>query len=151
MKRENKNLFEEMHFDGIEYAQNCLKETETKLNRNKIGIIISLIVPVINVIVMMLAEKYNWGDSMITLWIITACVAYIVGGGLLDAIKMVWKVTMIGWFIIPVFPVDIATAFVAFCTAGVVALFLPIVFILLNRYQLVKDKKAAEEYLACCH
>lgn len=150
MRKEKKEFFEEMRFDDVLFAQNTLKECEEKLKRNKIGVIVSLIVPVFDVIVSMILEKMNMGDTALTYWIIAAVVAYIIGGGIMSSLKMVWKTTVFSWFIIPVFPVDLCVAFVAFCTAGAAALFLPIVFVLMTRYQIGKDKKAAEEYLACC-
>lgn len=150
MRKENKAFFEEMRFDDVLFAQNTLKECEGKLNRNKIGVVVSLLVPVFDVIVSLILEKMNNGDAAFTWWFIAAIVAYVIGGGLMSSLKMVWKTTVFSWFIIPIFPIDACVAIVAFCTAGAVALFLPIVFVLMTRYQLSKDKKAAEAYLRCC-
>ena len=126
------------------------QECEKKLNRNKIGIIVSLLVPVFDIIVGVLFEKLNMGDGALAAWIGAAVIAYLIGGGLTSALKMFWRVTMISWFIIPIFPIDLFVGGVGFCLAGSIALFLPIVFVLLTRYQISKDKKAAEEYLVCC-
>lgn len=150
MRNEGTKLFEEMTFDDVLFAQNTLEECETKLNRNKIGMIFAAAVPVIDMFATVIMDKLGMIDSVIGVWIAIAVVAYLIGGGLGKSLKMVWKVTTIGWFIIPIFPIDLGIAATALCMSGAVALFLPIVFVFLTRIQIGRNKKAAEQYLACC-
>lgn len=150
MRNKRAKLFEDMQFDNALFAQNTLQECEEKLNRNKIGMIVAALVPVVDVIITMLFEALGMGDAAFGAWVAAAVVAYLIGGGLGKSLKMVWKVTTVAWFILPIFPIDLGVAAAAFCLSGGVALFLPITFVFLTRMQINRDKKAAEQYLACC-
>lgn len=150
MRNENKTLFNEMRFDDVQYARNTLTECDKKLARNKIGIIVALIVPVFDIIMATIFEKFGMTDSPIGIWIVAALVAYIIGGGLKASLKMVWRVTMVSWWLIPIFPIDLAIGATAFMMSGAIALFLPIVFVLLSRMQISKDRDAAQRYMDCC-
>ena len=150
MRNERRELFEEMTFDNVLFAQNTLEECETKLNRNKLGMIVAAVVPVFDVIATAIMENLGMGDSAFGVWFAAAVLAYLIGGGLGKSLKMVCRVTTVAWFIFPIFPIDLGIAAAAFCMSGAVALFLPIVFVFLTRIQISRDKKTAEQYLACC-
>ena len=149
MTKEKKPLFEKMVFDDAQYAQTILSDCETKLERNKIGIIVALLVPIIDIIIAVISSLSEVGIDLFSFFFMLAVVSYIVGGGLKMALKLVWKVTSISWFVIPIFPIDLAIAAVAFFISGAVALFLPVVFVLMTRYQLTQDRDAAKQYLSC--
>ena len=75
---------------------------------NQIRILIGFVISLIAIVFTALAI---WGnpdnkDAFIILAIFLALPSYIIGGGILNALKVVWKITKIGWFLIPVFPAD---------------------------------------------
>lgn len=150
MKKERREFFEEMTFDDALFAQNTLEECDRKLNRNKIGIIVSLLVPVLDIITTVICENLGMRDSVFGIWCAFAVAAYLIGGGLKSSLKMVWNVTYHSWLLLPIFPMDLCIGAAGFCMSGAVALFLPIIFVLLTRHQINCDKAAAEQYLACC-
>ena len=124
-----------------------MSDCDKKLKRNTIGLIIGALVPVIDAIATVVLTKLDNGDAAVGVWFAVALVAYILGGGLGSAIKFVFKLSHIAWLIFPIFPVDIAIAGIVFFIAGGVALFLPVVFILMARHQLKLNKNAAEYLL----
>ena len=56
-----------------------------------------------------------------------ALASYVIGGGLLAAVSFSWSIAKFGWFIIPVFPVDIITGLCGFFLGVYVFLFVPII------------------------
>ena len=141
MKKEKKPLFEQVQFADAVAAQAFITDSEKKLARGKIGLIVAALVPVFDIII---ANILSDGDVAVGLWFVAAIAAYIVGGGLGSALKFVLKLTYYCWVFFPIFPIDFAIAIFAFFMAGAVALFLPVVFVLLTQHQLKKNKEAAE-------
>ena len=146
-------LFEEMEFNDAAYAKTVLAEADKKLKRNTIAIGCAIAATVLDfTLVLWLSEKF-FGDDLLTgciiFWAIFAGVAFAIGGGFTRALKMVWKIAEFTWFIIPTFPIDLIFGISGFIVAGIMALLFPVVFVLANRVQLSKDKKAAEQYLSC--
>lgn len=148
-QEEKKQVFTEMRFDDAQYAQLVVEECNVKMKRNLIGIIISLFVPIIDAIVLTFVNDDN---LVIVLGIIAVVLigTYLIGGGLSYALKTLWRVTRFSFFVIPIFPINLLIAWIAVGFTGLVAIFLPIVFILFNRYQIYKDRKAARTFLECC-
>lgn len=147
MKKEKKQLFEQEQFADAVAAQAYLTDCNKKLERSKIGLIVAALVPVIDAIAASILNKMGNGDAAFGVWLVVAIVAYLIGGGLGTALKLVLRVTSVAWFIFPIFPIDIAIAIGAFCIAGAVALFLPVIFVLMARHQLKLNKEAAEYIL----
>ena len=59
----------------------------------------------------------TWGGSL---------ASYIIGGGFGTALKWAWGVAKIGWFLVPVFPVDICTGMIGLVLGLLGLLFLPV-------------------------
>ena len=146
-------LFEEKQFNDVAYAKAVLAEADAKLNRNTIGIVCAVAATVLDfTVVNWLANKLFANDPVMGICLFTvilAAIAFGVGGGFSMALKMVWKIGKIAWFLMPICPVDLILGAWAFVVAGIAALWCPVVFVLANRIQLSKDKKAAERYLGC--
>lgn len=152
MKKEKPKFYEEMVFDDVQYAKNAYDNCTKKLQKNKIGIIVSLFAPVVGIIFMNLMSS---GDTDPFVWLfiptgIVAVISYIIGGGLLTALKIIWKVTSIAFWVVPTWLFGAIAAWVAFCLTCFVACWFPVVIVLIERYFISKDRKAAEEYLNCC-
>ncbi len=149
MAKEKKTLFEEMEFTDANIAKETLDKCEEKLSRNKIGVIVALLVPVLDIAIPTILMALGAAEDVgFTIWIIVALAAYLIGGGLLPALKLVWRVTWFAFVIIPIFPIDFLIGAVAFCISGAIALFLPIIFVLMTKHQITMDRDAAKAYLA---
>ena len=56
-----------------------------------------------------------------------------------------------GWFIIPVFPMDVFVGITAFCVVAWLFCCVPSLFVFVNMRQISKEKAEAEEYLKYCN
>ena len=100
------------------------------------AIILSLLVPIIDFVLFWIFEQLGCGDITIGVCVVVAVIVYLLCGGLWPALRMVWNATTIVLGIIPFFPFNLLFAAAAFCITGAIAVFLPIVFVLWNRYGL---------------
>ncbi|MCR4902623.1 MAG: hypothetical protein K6A23_07185 [Butyrivibrio sp.] len=141
-----KNLFNSITFDNTAYAQQILNESESKLKRVKIGLIIAAITSVISIIGYT-ATNNNLSTILMLVSLIGSLVSYIIGGGFMNALSWGVKIGKIGWIIMP-FPVDIVTGLTASLFAILVFLFLPVIFVLLSYFQTKKDFDTAFMYLS---
>jgi hypothetical protein len=99
------------------------------MNRLKIAQYIALAASVCNVLGFLLDNKgigksISLGVGVMTCGLLATVVAYCFGG-LLTALKMIWKVGKIGWVF--VFPLNIFTGCVTMLLAAVVLVCLPII------------------------
>lgn len=147
MKKEKQPFFEQISFNNEEEAKQYCADCRNKLERGKIGLIVAAIVPVVDILLSTLFNRLGISDVSVAVIFIAPIIAYIVGGGLKSALKFVFKVTRVGWIIIPIFPIDIAIAIIVFCISGGVAIFLPIIFVFLAQHQLKMNMQGAQAYL----
>lgn len=158
MAKEKKTLFTKMEFNNAQYAMDVKAKSEAKLARVKVGLIIAAIAQfawVISFAFPHMPELLVDGVCIIAL--VGTVAGYIVGGGLLAALKFTWKfATTIGWFgwVCVPFPVDIFTGIMltglALIMIPILFIFIPLGLVFLNFIQVRKDYKAAEEYLKYC-
>ncbi len=154
MKREKKGLFDERVFEDVAVAQIVADSYESAKQKNKIGLIIGIFVPVIDFVFGVLLTEFPalcFGMDSFLVWFlgafIFAVIAYLISGTFGKAMKFVWRVTTIGWVILPIFPLDVIVAWVAFALSGMLALVLPFLVILVERFQINKDYKQAKRFL----
>lgn len=147
MSNEKKAFFEEVSLSDAMAAQTLKDECERKLERGKIGMWVAAAVPLIDALCVWILMSLELDDLLLAVLVVVALAAYILGGGLVSALKMVWKVTWTAYRIIPIFPWDLLVGFCALAFAGGIALMFPIIFVLLSRYQLTMNKEAAEKFL----
>lgn len=147
MAREREEVFETPQFNDAKYAQDVKENAERKLQRIKIGLIISLVSTVSSVLLFM--ELTPFSDILFFLSFFGSIVAYMVGGGIGMAIKSAWKVAKIGWLITP-FPIDIFTGLAAMMFSILGFFFIPLLFVAMNYDQYKKEYKEATEYLKYC-
>lgn len=130
-----KQLFEEMQFDSYQCAVDFRKDA---------------------------VERYNKANSVFKLsiigsfipWLLMGIPTLIIGilcykktGGLKQAFSWGWKLAQFGWFIIPVFPIDLAVGLVTLLVVPYFLLFCPAVLVYIFRRQAKKDIEQADEYL----
>ena len=128
----------------IIYEQADQSEALTNL-----GIIFSLIATTLDfTVVPTYAEKLFKDDQLlgsIVFWLILALVSFIIGGGFRTAIKTVVRITEIAWHLIPFFPIDLFIAAIAFVAVACLSLWFPVIFVIINRIQISKDKRIQYE------
>ena len=147
-KKQKEKLFEEVQFQDIERAKREVEFAKINQIRILIGFVFSLIAIVCTALMI-------WGDpekasSFACAAIVLAVPSYIIGGGIFKALGVAWKITKIGWFLIPVFPADVLIAIACFFFAVVGLLFVPVIFVGINYVQHKRTLEAATSYLAQC-
>ena len=147
-KKQMEILFEEVQFQDVERAKRAVAFAKINQIRILIGFVFSLIAVVFTALML-------WGNpeqqtTFMGVAIFLAIPSYIIGGGIFKALKVAWKITKIGWFLIPVFPADILIALACFIFAVFGLLFVPVIFVGINYVQHKKTLDAATSYLAQC-
>ena len=66
------------------------------------------------------------------------------------ALKVAWKICVVGWYVVPIYLVDIIVALIAFGISLMWFLFVPVLFVWINYHQICKNHDAAEKYLSYC-
>lgn len=140
-KKQKEKLFEEIQIQDMEKAKRIYKLAKINQTRILIGFIISVIAMIFTAIAI-------WGNGSTTIPVLLAFPAYLIGGGIFKALKVAWKITKIGWFLIPMFPADVLIAMVCFIFAVVGLLFVPVIFVGINYVEHKKTLDAAISYLA---
>ena len=115
-----------------------MKEAEKNIGIFKEGslyIILPGLVPAIDIALAFLVSMITDNDD-IKLWICigVAVIVYCICGGLMTAIKMIWKATINSYLFIPLFPIDFLVAAFAAIITIMIAVFFPVVIILWNRH-----------------
>lgn len=147
-QKQKEKLFEEVQFQDIERAKREVKFAKINQIRILIGFIFSLVAIVFTAL-MLWGNKENT-SMYATIAILLAVPSYIIGGGIFKALKVAWKITKIGWFLIPVFPADVLIALACFFFAVIGLLFVPVIFVGINYVQHKRTLDAATSYLAQC-
>lgn len=153
-RKGNKQLIEHMQFNDYAYAKSIYDNSEAKLGRIKIGLIISAVATLSSALFFGLGPNADPSLDMLILSflgvsVVGSIVAYIVGGGFGIALRIAKKLAIFGWFILP-FPVDIATGICTLFFSIFGFFFIPIVFVVLNYIQTRIDMKEAKEYMSFC-
>ena len=108
------NSFNDAAFNFAQRSQEEWEKKNRKLSRIKKGLIIAAIAQAIFILIYILDTSgiLIFDDFLFIIYLITTIAAYIIGGGLLGAIRKCWKIAkklfFIGWICVP-FPMDIFT------------------------------------------
>lgn len=135
-----KQLFEEMKFDNYQYALDVKKDAENRLAKANSVFKLSIIGSVFGI----------FGNRFLLLFIpaiIISIICYKKIGGFKTVFSWGWKLAQIGWFIVPVFPVDLLVGLLFFIAVPYFFLLHPIVLVYIFKKQAQKDIKQADEYL----
>ncbi len=147
-KRQKEKLIEEIQFQDVERAQRTVARAKSKQIRILIGLGLALIATIL-ALIGMFGNAENGTVYLGFGWML-AVPAYLIGGGIKNVLKLAWKITKIGWFIIPVFPADFLIAFLCFVFSIFGLLCIPVIFVGINYMQHQKTLDAAISYLAQC-
>lgn len=136
------NLIEETVFESVEKAQREVKFAKVNMIRTLVGTAFAVLSTVFLLVALFGGNSQYYGIA-----VLPAVPAYLIGGGIGKAIKAAWKITKIGWCLIPVFPVDVILSIAFFFLALLMFLFVPIIFVGLNYVEHKRALNAAESYL----
>lgn len=142
-KKEEVKLIEDAVFDSVEKAQREVKFAKINMIRTLIGAAFAVLSTVL-----LLIALFGKDSNYYMYAALPAIPAYLIGGGIGKAVKAAWKITKIGWFLIPVFPADVLLAIAFFILSLFVFFYLPIIFVGLNYVEHKRAYNAAQAYLA---
>ncbi|MBQ4261987.1 MAG: hypothetical protein II709_08905, partial [Ruminococcus sp.] len=120
-------LIEEAVFESVETAQREVKFAKVNMIRTLIGTAFAVLSTIL-----LLIALFGQDSQYYVFAALPAIPAYLIGGGIGKAVKAAWKITKIGWFLIPVFPADVLLAIAFFFLSLFVFFYLPIIFVGLN-------------------
>lgn len=142
----------ENEFADYQSAAFAKQKAEERLANMKKAVIMSLIAQIAVYACPIIFTMIN--EELVFVGLIAgfafSVVAYCMAGGLGWLIQLIVKIGQIGWFIIPLFPIDLLFAFMGICISGAMILFFPIVTIGVLYLMTKHDYKKADEYLNFC-
>ena len=137
-----KQLFEEMKFDNYQYALDVKKDAEEKLEKANSVFKLSILGSILGIFGSFI---FNGVPGVIGLVIGIIC--YKKTGGLKKAFSWGWKLAKFGWFMVPIFPIDLMIGFAFLISVPYFFLFCPALLINILKKQAKKDIEQADEYL----
>ena len=145
-RKENAKLFETVQIKNLQHAKRMVALAKA----NQIRILIGLVLAVIATGFTICGLKGMGKDPTMTCMtgFIIAVPAYLIGGGIFKALGFAWKIAKFGWFLVPVFPVDLMIGFLCLFYSVFCLMFVPIFFVGMNFIQHKKTLDAARDYLA---
>ena len=148
MAKQKKPLIENLTFDNAMYAQETLDKAKTKLEKSKLGLIVSGVASVFGLIGLFVGTT-ALGTIFCIIAIAGAIASYIMAGGFGIAVKTAGKLAKFGWYMAP-FPFDIVICIFTFIFAVFAFFCVPVIFVFITRLQQKRTIKNAEEYLRFC-
>ena len=152
MAKTKEKIFTDMVFNDAVYAKKIYDETDIRMKRNTIAIGCSIVATILDFVLAPNLAGIFFKDDLffgsLVFWAVFAAVVFAIGGGFKNALSTCVKIGKIVWFVIPIFPADIIIGLSFGLTALILVLWFPIVFVLINRVQISKDRKAAAQYMS---
>lgn len=138
---------EVLEFASVKEAEQTKAKCEKKMEKYPLARLIAIIASVCGVLGGIGMMKGGILMLLTTPAVLGAIATYVLIGGLGAGIKAAGRIAKAGWYLIPIFPVDIFVLIFAFVIA-IYALFLVPALILRSIHkEIVADMQAAEEYL----
>lgn len=114
MKKEREQFFENININDAAMAQVVVEETRSNIEKANKGIKVGLVAMAIMLVIGILPSGYGFLSIISAIlqwaWLATLIMTYVWGGGFKQALAIGWKVAKVAWFVVPVFPLDIAIA-----------------------------------------
>lgn len=153
-EKKKASLFETEILDGEEAAKELYERNTKKLERCKLGLIVAVIASVVGGIGLAMQFELislpllieNVIETLLPFAIIGSAISYILAGGILTAIRYSFRIAEFGWFLIPIFPIDLCIGFLALAFSIMTFIYVPIVSVGINYVQTKKNIEQAELY-----
>lgn len=117
-RKKKSHLFEDTTFEGGDAAQEFLDKNAATMKRSKLGLQIAVIASIFGVFCLMLAFDVVSIDlpipienAMLLICLGGSLVSYVMAGGILKSIRYSFRIAIVGWFIVPVFPFDLCIGY----------------------------------------
>lgn len=153
-RNKKSHLFEETTFEGSDAAQEFLDKNAATMKRSKLGLQIAIIASVFGVICLLLAFDVVSIDlpipvenAMLLICLVGSLISYAIAGGILKSIRCSFRIAIVGWCIIPIFPINLCIGLLALMLSVLTFIFVPIVSIGINYVQTKKDIEDAELFI----
>lgn len=144
------SLFATEFIESEDAAHEIVERNNQKLDRCQKGVMIAGIASLCWVIFYFLSD-HNFPEVLLCVLsavaIASAIISYVFAGGILLAVKTMFKLAKIGWYIVPFFFLDLAAAAVGLAIGLAALIYLPIIYVGLSYIQTRKNIKEAEIYL----
>lgn len=153
-RKKKSHLFEETTFEGRDAAQEFLDKNAATMKRSKLGLQVAVIASIFGVFCLMLAFDVVSIDlpipienAMLLICLGGSLVSYVMAGGILKSIRYSFRIAIVGWCIIPIFPIDLCIGLMALMLSILAFIFVPIVSVGINYVQTKKDIEDAELFI----
>ncbi len=147
-KRENKKLIQHYEFNSYAEAKDMVAASEKRLKRILIGLAIAAVSSCMTAYALF-ANPAN-PEFFYAPALLLGFLSYIIGGGFGKAFHAAKKLAVFGWFVVPVFPVDLFLMLATVPIAIFCFFMFPVVFVFLNYLQNKADYQDAKKYLSYC-
>lgn len=147
-KKNQRALIETIQFKDVERAKRAVSFAQINQIRILIGLAISLVAT--GLAAYGIFGNTEFPEMFLAGAVCLAIPAYLIGGGIGNVFKIAWNITVMGWYMIPIFPLDVAMALVFFVISLLGLCLVPVIFVGLNFIQQKKTLDAARCYLAQC-
>ena len=144
--RKNHKVIQHAQFDSYAQAQDMVNAAQKRVTRIFIGMVIAAISTGLTAYAF-LAKPDSAANCYFYAFLLSFP-AYLIGGGLGKAIRSAWNLAVVGWFLIPFFPIDLFLGAAAFFAALLCFCFVPLVFVLINYCQNAADLREARKYMS---
>lgn len=84
---------------------------------------------------------------MLLICLVGSLISYAIAGGILKSIRYSFRIAIVGWCIIPIFPINLCIGLLALMLSVLTFIFVPIVSIGINYVQTKKDIEDAELFI----
>ncbi len=146
MRKKKKQLIEHAQFNSYAQAKDMVDQSKRRVTRIRIGLIIAAIASCLTAFGIFghPANPATFYGSAFLLSI----PAYIIGGGFGKALRAAKNLAVFGWFVVPVFPIDLLLLLFTMPLALFCFFLVPVVFVFLNYVQNNADYKEAKKYMS---
>ena len=141
-----KQFFEEMQFDDYQYALDVKKDAEERLAKANSVFKLSVITTIVGILVFGL--RYLLIPKIILIaTIIVNVMCYMKMGKIKTILGWVLKLATVGWYLVPIFPIDLFLGLGLLILVPIYISLFPVVLVCVFKRQAKKDIEQAEEYL----
>lgn len=141
-------------FASVYEAEQTKAKCEKKMENYPLASKIAIAASVCTVLGYLVSKIYSpialLGNVLYLVAIIGSIVTYVKIGGLGIGVKGAFKIAKAGWFLIPIFPVDLFIFLVALIFSIYALFLIPAVILFFVKKEILADLYAAEEYLERC-
>lgn len=123
---------------------------EVRKKRGLVGLLVALVAEVFYILAFTLSRSdvtTALADVLIIMALVATVVSYIIGGGILTAIKTFFGIIKWSWFLIPIFPIDIIFVILGAFVGLLALIFAPLLYVLINQIKTRREMTAYLDYV----